>query len=330
MFKSCNPSTLLRCAARDKCQKNSIDKRSSLPIITPAILAETAECEIEGDICCHEADIQRPCTDYESDGYKCSETCLDLPQDFPREEERTANIPYYDPKNTHCEKAGHVCCKRTQPPPPPPIPEPVDGESPKDCESWGEGYTCSRMELCDPSTFAVMEANPEDLKEQTVNDLFSSDSLFSQNDAGGVAVNTDLVPCESALAVCCVQAQPPPPVEAPPPPPEEPKCPNGDPLPCAEPKEPATEPCPDGSLPDEEGKCEVCEPKPVEPNFPTQCGIHNPNGLARGGVTAKMEGASTQEGEWPHACLIFNEGATIGGASLIAPGVLLTAAHLLE
>merc|ERR1712156_811651 len=44
----------------------------------------------------------------------------------------------------------------------------------------------------------------------------------------------------------------------------------------------------------------------------------------------KMEGASTQEGEWPHACLIFNEGAAIGGASLIAPGVLLTAAHLLE
>ena len=41
-------------------------------------------------------------------------------------------------------------------------------------------------------------------------------------------------------------------------------------------------------------------------------------------------GASTQEGEWPHACLVFNEGATIGGASLIAPGVLLAAAHLLE
>merc|ERR1712066_755750 len=86
-----------RCAPKDKCLKNSIDKRSSLPIITPAILAETAECDTEEEVCCHDADIKRACTDYAPDGYKCSDMCLDLPQDFPKEEDRKSGIKYYDP-----------------------------------------------------------------------------------------------------------------------------------------------------------------------------------------------------------------------------------------
>ena len=61
---------------------------------------------------------------------------------------------------------------------------PTEGGDPATCDSWGEGYKCSRMELCDPNTFAVTEASPDVLKEQTVNDLFSADKLFTQNDAG--------------------------------------------------------------------------------------------------------------------------------------------------
>jgi len=57
----------------------------------------------------------------------------------------------------------------------------------------------------------------------------------------------------------------------------------------------------------------------------------------------KIPGISTQEGEWPHVCIILhnkdnlplptiimNEETIIGEASLIAPKVLLTAAHLLQ
>ena len=46
--------------------------------------------------------------------------------------------------------------------------------------------------------------------------------------------------------------------------------------------------------------------------------------------------SSTQHGEWPHACLLFDMSPTvpgglfIGGASLIAPGVIITAAHKVE
>ena len=82
-----------------------------------------------------------------------------------------------------------------------------------------------------------------------------------------------------------------------------------------------------------------------------KCGIHNPNGIQQSGVATLMTGVSSQEGEflffifyslfiyfiffffigeWPHACLIFSNGNIIGGASLIASKVLITAAHLLQ
>ena len=44
---------------------------------------------------------------------------------------------------------------------------------------------------------------------------------------------------------------------------------------------------------------------------------------------------STHAGEWPHSCLLFDtssisQGIFIGGATLIAPGVIITAAHKVE
>ena len=61
-----------------------------------------------------------------------------------------------------------------------------------------------------------------------------------------------------------------------------------------------------------------------------RCGIHNPNGVKQFGVAALTPGVSSQEGEWPHACLIFSNDVIIGGASLIASKVLITAAHKLQ
>ena len=61
-----------------------------------------------------------------------------------------------------------------------------------------------------------------------------------------------------------------------------------------------------------------------------KCGLHTPDGLAFAIVKEK----STQEGEWPHTCLMYQmDGGKpeyFGGATLIAAGVLVTAAHEVE
>ena len=49
----------------------------------------------------------------------------------------------------------------------------------------------------------------------------------------------------------------------------------------------------------------------------------------------KLKDKSTQEGEWPYTCAIFKKNSKgndefVGGATLIAPGVLVTAAHKIE
>ena len=68
-------------------------------------------------------------------------------------------------------------------------------------------------------------------------------------------------------------------------------------------------------------------PQPIEA---PRCGLHKPEGLA----LAKVSGRLTQEGEWPHTCLMYNlaRGRPVyfGGATLIAAGVLVTAAHKIQ
>ena len=59
--------------------------------------------------------------------------------------------------------------------------------------------------------------------------------------------------------------------------------------------------------------------------------MHTPEGL---GFT-KIAGKQTQEGEWPHACILYKKDGgedlkIFGGASLIAAGVLVTAAHKIK
>ena len=68
-----------------------------------------------------------------------------------------------------------------------------------------------------------------------------------------------------------------------------------------------------------------------------QCGQRNPSGLALfPGTPIDLDGDTTKFGEWPFTCLIYQLDVNgdgdkfLGGASLLAPGVLLTAAHKLE
>ena len=50
----------------------------------------------------------------------------------------------------------------------------------------------------------------------------------------------------------------------------------------------------------------------IDPDIPSTCGIHNPNGISNNGITVKIQGISSQEGEWPHTCLIIQHGTLIG------------------
>ena len=66
----------------------------------------------------------------------------------------------------------------------------------------------------------------------------------------------------------------------------------------------------------------------------TPCGKRNTQGLA---VFKPQDGVqTTKAGEWPFACLLKQKdfdgsrAKTLGGATLIAPGILVTAAHKLE
>ena len=78
------------------------------------------------------------------------------------------------------------------------------------------------------------------------------------------------------------------------------------------------------------------------PLRPVKCGVHNRFGLKRHRVGdinythANGKPVTSQEGEWPHSCLILKiengglELRLVGGASLIAPKVVLTAAHIIR
>jgi len=65
------------------------------------------------------------------------------------------------------------------------------------------------------------------------------------------------------------------------------------------------------------------------------CGRRNPNGLSTEAKNPQDGDRSTNLGEWPFVCLLYKKGSfgidsLIGGASLLAPGVVLTAAHKIE
>ena len=69
--------------------------------------------------------------------------------------------------------------------------------------------------------------------------------------------------------------------------------------------------------------------------FVRGCGLRNPEGLNFISRLRLGDDKSTQEGEWPHVCTLFKKNTKgndefLGGASLIAPRVLVTAAHKIK
>ena len=75
--------------------------------------------------------------------------------------------------------------------------------------------------------------------------------------------------------------------------------------------------------------------KPIPPpSKPITCGVHNSNGLARVKYVSSdpNKPVFSQFGEWPHACIVLKAANEefIGGASLITPKTVVTAAHIVK
>ena len=268
------------CVPGNKCGGNKVVRRSSGLDGLEVAAADEAICPNDSDICCSEDEIDRECSDYSPDGYKCVQNCFDLPQDEPSESEQLSNISPFLPKEAKCPK-GELCCKRLE--------KPNLTEEPNltVCEDQ-PGFKCTDFDLCDPNTFL---AKPVDSVEDKI---FQNINLIDSNLFGGITVNTAKSPCKNPTQVCCK------PIET-----------------------------------------KMMKRGPMQPLPPVKCGIHNQFGLKRGGVGVSYtysngKPVTSQEGEWPHTCLILkieNEGLQerlVGGASLIAPKVVVTAAHIIK
>ena len=270
-------------------------------------------------VCCAESEIKEMlCSDYAADGYTCATQCFDRPQDIPIFPISTMK-PFL-PKEAKCPR-GHICCKRTEPIDTPTLDPEVS------CEE--SGNLCLDFDNCDPDTIKSKPASTLD----TADLLFAEDNFIEPNFAGGLTINNAKNVCENPTKVCC---QPLKRGGGPDPVPE----------PIPEPSIPETSSCPDQDLTEclFGGPCKCVDvlnppPPPEGTTKYLDCGKRNRHGLKRGGVSVAFTHANgkpvtSQEGEWPHTCLILKieeDGVgerLVGGASLIAPKVIITAAHI--
>lgn len=93
----------------------------------------------------------------------------------------------------------------------------------------------------------------------------------------------------------------------------------------------------DNSISKCEKQDEICckgqrpSPPTINPKGAEICGRHNPLGVGLNSEFPQDGDESTQFGEWPFTCLVYGKDETLlGGASLIAPGIALTAVHKLK
>ena len=89
---------------------------------------------------------------------------------------------------------------------------------------------------------------------------------------------------------------------------------------------------------------DTCCKLPFDPNenkqpiYKPKCGRRNDLGVGVRIHSKNPNESKTQFGEWPHMCAILQLSQVggrevnlyVGGASLIAPGILLTAAHVVK
>merc|ERR1712176_952365 len=123
------------------------------------------------------------------------------------------------------------------------------------------------LDQCDPNTLATVDSNSVAVKQENEQSMENDeilDTLFGET--------TQLVTqWKSGIAI------------------------NSNLVPCIHPQLVCCKPSQQGN---------TAIPEAIE-NWPIiECGIHNENGISQKDVTQRIGGISSQEGEWPHACII--------------------------
>ena len=75
---------------------------------------------------------------------------------------------------------------------------------------------------------------------------------------------------------------------------------------------------------------EISNPSSKANLYKPSCGQRNTNGIDIRVIDPIDGKKATQFGEWPHVCVLYKNNEFVGGASIVAPGVVVTAAHKVE
>ena len=168
--------------AKDSC--SNIGPKTGLTTSELIRIAEKAECKDPRSstssplVCCHEVDIEKPCSVYADQGYSCLESgkCLDSLTDDPY----GIFQDLQNPSIGTCPSTSQKCCKSE-------IKEvPTDT---KKCED-SPGFQCTKVHNCDPN---------EPIKRSDS----SSQNLFERNEAGFVLNNEVSLCSKKDREVCC-------------------------------------------------------------------------------------------------------------------------------
>jgi len=264
---------------------------------------ETATCKITGDICCKEESISTTteftpsdkCEDYSKFGFKCAKETECLDEGFKNFGEHA-----FTPKQSIFDESifgfDAKCTNQEEVC----CKQTLEPPTEKNCEDDPE-FHCVPSQNCHENVKGekgLIEVKP-----------ITEGSLFDVRQIGGTRIELDNTKstCKKDLNICCKKA------------------------PVTTPTTTTT------TLSTSTTKTTTTTTVTTTVRAPPKCGKHHPDGLE---IKAKHssdggEGQSTQHGEWPHACLILDtstnkEGKFVGGASIISPGVILTAAHKVE
>lgn len=280
---------------------NKIDECDEATIDTFGFCRSTQK-----NICCIKKQQEPTCKGHQDKNYQCvpSKSCRQSPF-------QTLTVP---PVLT-CENSGDKCCEESQ------IRLP--------CESFDDelGFSCKRNNLCldlmFPNVANTIEGRgkcskgercckhkkpDEEVRGSCSGNGYSCnqvplcklDSPFLKSEpydllellGRKITIDNEISLCDKDDEVCCVPST----------------------------VSPAPPPGPPGS-----------EPPIIVRDEPRRCGVRNPNGLTTKAKNPQDGDTSTTFGEWTFPCLIYKKRRSrldpVGGATLIAPGVLVTAAH---
>ena len=79
----------------------------------------------------------------------------------------------------------------------------------QNCENWGDGYECMALDKCDPNTIAVKQEDRKSIENDVFEDILFANKtqLFTQIVGNGIAIDSNLIPCNLPQLFCCKSAK---------------------------------------------------------------------------------------------------------------------------